>query len=107
MLSRPLLLATLAVIPLFCSCGDTSELDKQNLELDAQIEGLEDELATKKKLLREDVLDVGEELDQAAAQIQALTREAARMESELVDLRDEKESLELRFSEYRKKYPIN
>lgn len=99
--------ALLALIPLCSSCGEQEELIERNDQLEVRIGQLDAEIAEIRTLLRTEVKDVSGEIVLAKEQLNLLRNDAVRMESFLVDLRDEKESLELRFTGYRKTYPIN
>ena len=100
-------LLLLALIPLCSSCGEDKEMIERNVELDAQIDRLEGELTEKKKLLRAEVRDVSEEIRQAAEKLKKMRSAASRMDADLIHLRDQKESLEMRFTNYRKAHPVN
>lgn len=99
------MLASLLLITL-CSCSDTSELTKRDRQLEAQIKALQNKLDQKSELLRSDLVDVGEEIEAVNREIKVLKSDIARMEALLVELRDDKDSLELRFNHYRTTYTI-
>lgn len=98
-------------LPVLCallvSCGDSPELIEKSKKLDVEIAELEQKLAEVREGLEGEVKDVGAEYEQAREELVKLKSEAAGLESQLNHLRDEKESVESRFSSYRKTHPIN
>lgn len=98
---------TFALCTLLCSCGDSPELIEESKQLDIEIAEVEQQFAEIRMQLGADVVDVNAEYEAAREQLAKQKAVASRLESELVDMRDEKESLELRFNQYRKSHPIN
>lgn len=106
MMPRAFPILAIAATALLCSCKDDPELVKKNDALEVEIQVLEQKLIEAQERMKHQPKDVSGELLDSKRLLQQMEVEASKLEAELISLRDEKMSLEQRFAEYRKKYPI-
>ena len=105
MRTRSGILAIFATATLCASCGGPLELIEKSDQLDAEIADLEKELADVNKHLKVEQDDVSGEYRETELKIAAKKREQTRLDADLAKLRDDKQSVEARFEEYRRKHP--
>ena len=97
----------LALLFLCASCGGPPELVEKNEELDARIKELKQELKQIDKQLETKEGDITNDYRLTEAELLKTKAEATRVAGQLAELRDEKQSLEDRFDNYRRDFPIN
>ena len=92
---------------LCASCGGSQELVDRSEELDSQLADAKKKLVKIEEQLKSSDGKVSEDQRLVEAELLEAKSEASRLSGQLAGLRDEKESLENRFTKYRKDYPVN
>ena len=106
MLGRVTRLSFLLVFALLTSCEDDPLLVEENERLIQEISVLELELAEARQKLKSQPGDVSGELRESKRLLKRMEEEALKLETELVGLRETKDSAERKLRDYKQKYPV-
>lgn len=88
------------------ACSDDPELLKKRQEQKLEIARLEGELALLSEQLKNLPPDRSHELIEMKKKLEAQNSELELLEREIIQLEKEKREAEMRFEEFKKKYPI-